>query len=165
MAFVTDNNRVNQNMFSHLAPDGSYCIQNQKYVGRVIRLMYDTIHIFKNFRNNWVNKKDPEKSFFYPKFDNFSIIQQASFKDLRDLHNSEKFKMIKTAPRLNTKSLYPTRFDRQRVPPVLNLIHPTTIAALKTKDCTDTAEFLEVIGKWFTMVTSEGSRTERLDRV
>lgn len=164
LAFVTDNNRVNQKFYSLLAPNGSYCIDNPVYLGRVIRLIFDTIHIFKNFRNNWINKKDSEKSFFYPKFEDFSIIQQACFQDLRDLHNSEKFKMIKTAPKLNTKTLFPSRFDRQRVPLVLNLIHPTTIAALKTEEWNDTAEFLEIIQKWFNIVNNR-SPVKAVERI
>lgn len=52
------------------------------------------------------------------------------------------------------KTLYPTKFDRQRVPLVLNLIDPTTIAALKTGDTTDTAEFLSTIGDWFKIVNN-----------
>lgn len=151
LVVITDNNRVNQNVFKLLAPDSSYCFKNPKYLGRLIRLIFDTIHIFKNFRNNWINKNDEEKSFFYPKFSDFSVVQQASFKDL---HNSEKYKIIKLAPKLKTKTLYPSRFDRQRVPLVLNLIHPTTIAALKTCDYTDTAEFLEVIQTWFKIVNN-----------
>lgn len=154
---TTDNNRVNQNLFSLLAPNGTYCIRNPKYPDRVIRLIYDTIHILKNFRNNWINKKDPEKSFFYPKFDNFSIIQQAAFKDIRDLYHSEKLKMIKSAPKLNAKTIHPNKFERQKVPLVLNLIHPTTIAALNCKEFTDTAEFLDVIRIWFDIVNNRST--------
>lgn len=52
------------------------------------------------------------------------------------------------------KTLYPTKFDRQRVPLVLNVIDPTTIAVLKTGDTTDTAEFLSTIGDWFKIVNN-----------
>lgn len=137
-----------------MAPDGSFTFQNPKYPNRRIAVIYDSVHVLKNFRNNWVNQKDSDLSFFYPNFQNFSIIQQAQFKELRDLYHAEKHKMIKQAPKLNMKTIYPTNFDRQRVGLVLNIIHESTIATLYTLENVDTAQFLEVISIWFTIINN-----------
>lgn len=159
-AIVTDNNRINQNLFTLLAPDGSYKFQNPKSTERVIRLIYDSIHVFKNFRNNWINLKDLDKSFFYPKFDDHSIIQMATFADIRELYHSEKFKIIKAAPKLSLRTIYPSTFDRQRVPLALNIVHPTTCAALRANECDETAEFLEIIKTWFTIMNNRPKKND-----
>lgn len=161
---VTDNNRVNQKFFSLLASDGTFSFQNPSYVDRTIYCVYDSIHVLKNFRNNWLNQRDDDKSFFYPSFQDFSIIQQATFKDIRDVYHSEKRSMIKKAPKLNMKSLYPTRFERQRVSLALNIFDLTTIAALSTIDDPDTAEFLEVIQVWFTIMNNRSIVNGMKDR-
>lgn len=120
--------------------------------------MYDSIHIAKNVRNNWLNKKDFDKTFFYPSFDDFTKIRCARFKDLRDLYHDEFItgQSIKKAFKLNKTTLYPSKFERQRVPYLLNIIHPSTISALRehlTIDETEgTADFLELWRKIFCLI-------------
>ncbi|KAJ6648097.1 hypothetical protein Bhyg_03322 [Pseudolycoriella hygida] len=141
VSLIADNNRVNQNVFSLLAPNGSFSFKNPTYDDRTIHLLYESIHVFKNIRNNWLNQKDEEKSFFYP--------------SIRDKYHSEKRFMIKKAPKLSMKSLYPTNFERQKVSLALNVFHPMTIAALsQNNDNPDTAEFMEIIYVWFTIMNN-----------
>ena len=69
---MSDNNRVNRNMLNelvkHFRSEDSFKIENPKYQMLPLFLTYDTVHIFKNLRNNWINEKDFEKTFFYPDF-------------------------------------------------------------------------------------------------
>lgn len=112
----------------------------------------------KNVRNNWVNKPDFHKTFFYPDLDNFDKI--CRFGDLRDLYKSdcETNKLLRKAYKLNKQSLYPSSFERQKVPLVLNIIHPSTIAALKESSVVDekgdTANFLELWKIWFAIINN-----------
>lgn len=61
LCVMTDNNRVNQNMFSHMS-DSTF-IMNPRYPGEQIFFLYGFVHILKNIRNNWLNRKDFSKTF------------------------------------------------------------------------------------------------------
>lgn len=57
-AIIPDNNRINQNMFKLFAKTEFYFNNpSPKYSNCPIYLMFDTVHCFKNIRNNWVNLK------------------------------------------------------------------------------------------------------------
>lgn len=119
LAEITDDNRLNQRFYSILAPDGSYQVKydNSEGATDITHLFFDSIHIAKNVRNNWLNKKDFEKTFWYPDFDDFKTICKASFLDLRDIYKADfsANKLLRKAYKLNKKTLYPSNFERQRV--------------------------------------------------
>ena len=59
---------------------------------RKLSLTFDFVHILKTIRNNWLNQKDYNKSFVYPKFDDINLdatidfqVNFASFEDIRVL--------------------------------------------------------------------------------
>lgn len=155
---VTDDNRLNQRFYSLLDPHGTY--EYSYSDDDIARLLYDSIHIAKNVRNNWLNKNDFRKTFWYPDYDNFEKICNASFVDLRDLHKADfgEKKLIRKAYKLNKKTLYPSNFERQRVPLLLNILHPSTIAALRENENIDqtggTSNFLELWRIWFTIMNN-----------
>lgn len=156
---VTDDNRLNQKFYSLLDSKGTY---EYKYSDDddTAHLIYDSIHIAKNVRNNWLNKKDFRKTFWYPDFDDFSKICNASFVDLRELHKADfsDNKLIRKAYKLNKKTLYPSNFERQRVPLLLNILHPSTISALRVNENIDktggTSNFLELWRIWFAIMNN-----------
>lgn len=59
---LSDNNRANQRMFSKLAGTLNY-FTNPDFANLKIYVMYDPIHLIKNFRNNWINR--PGILFFF----------------------------------------------------------------------------------------------------
>lgn len=151
LAIITDNNRVNQNMFKQFSD--TYYITNPDYANDKIFLTYDSVHILKNIRNNWINLKDPEKSFIFPSFENPTIKQRASFMDLRNFYKKEINSINKKAYKINDKTLYPNTFERQNVSLVQNIFHDSTIAALKWENVSNgTATFLEIIKQWWDIV-------------
>lgn len=83
IAVITDNNRVNQNLFSLLSSELS--MPNPQYPDHQIYLLFDFVHIFKNIRNNWLNLKDSMKTFVYHDF-NTNERKTASFEHLRELY-------------------------------------------------------------------------------
>lgn len=67
-------------------------------------------------RNNWLNLKNLNKTFFYNTFLDFDSKQlKLTFNDLRIVYDYEKHLIIKKAYKLNYKSLYLNNFDRQEV--------------------------------------------------
>lgn len=154
IAIITDNNRINQNLFYHLTESKqSLRYQNPIHAEQDIFLLYDFVHIFKNVRNNWLNLKNYELTFIYPDFNDNSIHKKASFNVLRTQYKAEVNLQIRQAYKLCHKSLYPGNLDRQKVYLVDNIFHDSTISALQCQDdFKETADFLEIIRKWWSIV-------------
>ena len=58
-----------------------------------IFLLFDSVHIFKCIRNNWINLKNYRKTLTFPEIDNLGNMLQASFVDLEVIHNLEMSKI------------------------------------------------------------------------
>ena len=71
------------------------------------------------------------------------------------LYLNERSNIIKTAPKLSQKVLFPSSFERQNVKYVLALFNEFTIAGLKSQSASNfngTIEFLQCILKWWNIV-------------
>lgn len=71
------------------------------------------------------------------------------------MYSSEKTDIVKIAPLLSEKVLYPTSFERQNVSLAVKLFNEKNVAALKTLQDTNvngTLQFLELISNWWTCV-------------
>jgi hypothetical protein len=147
ISIISDNNRINRNMFQKFSANGNISFNLE---GVPVHVFYDTVHIFKNIRNNWINLKDSEKTFIYPSFENDSVYR-AKFSVIRNLYKKEVNLVVKKAPNLNYKTCYPTHFERQNVKLVANVFNEKTIAALSSDDI-ETADFIKIILKWWTIV-------------
>lgn len=156
LSIITDNNRINQTMYNCLSPNKTFEFGNTYHNNESVFLLFDTVHILKNIRNNWLNKIDKEKTFYYPNFDN-NRIQLACFGDLRQFHATESHLLIRKAHKLNKQTLDPSSIQRQSVSLALNVFHSSTIAALKSsnQDYCGTVEFLEIIRKWWFIVNNK----------
>lgn len=65
---------------------------------------------------------------------------------------SESSVLIKSAPHLNYKTLFPTSFERQKVCLVTNIFNNTTISALEKHNLLGTAYFVRIIYTWWSAV-------------
>jgi THAP domain/Transposase protein len=65
---VSDNNQVNAKAFQTICGSNSFeeGIDNPHHVGQKIFFLFDTVHILKCVRNNWLNQTDRNQTFFYP---------------------------------------------------------------------------------------------------
>ena len=157
IAVISDNNVVNRNSFKKLADSDSLVpfIYNPVHRDQKIFILFDSVHILKCIRNNWINQKNSRQTFTYPSFQDDSVIQRASFGDLKSLYEIEKGITIKQAYRLSFKALHPHSIERQNVNLVLRIFNDTNIAALKSlgpnNTClvnwSGTADFIEIILK------------------
>lgn len=162
LVVLTDGNKLNQKLFSHLTM-GEGCELNKYFPnpdrdGKLIFVKYDTVHLFKNIRNNWINQKDDMKSFLYPSWENFGYNNfklpkfcHASFKEIRLLYRSQSASLLKTGYRLNYQSVYVNNFNRQRVSLVDNVFHDSTIAAMAASGYEETSDFMKIIRRWWDM--------------
>lgn len=164
----TDNSQLNVSMQRLLTSCTggklNRCFPHPHIPNHRIFTTYDAVHLYKNIRNNWLGAED--LVFCVPKWeevvDSFSLKEQgcdissyvhrtevASFQVVRNLFNRETPQLIRSAFKLNTRTVYVNGFDKQNVSLVDNLFHASTIAALKSCGQMETASFLKVIRSWF----------------
>ena len=160
VSVISDNNVVNRKMFMELSGTGRLVpyIQNPINVDERIYILFDTVHLLKCIRNNWIN--DVEKSFTFPDFSDNTVILNAVFSDLINIYHMEKESILKDGYKLTWKSLFPNNIDRQNVKLALKVFDRTTIAALevlgphtsKLQHWEGTAQFISIVLKFWNIV-------------
>ncbi|GBN45000.1 hypothetical protein AVEN_56197-1 [Araneus ventricosus] len=99
----------------------------------------------------------------YSQDDSDKTTLQSKLQDLKDIYETEKSNLIKNAPKLSQKVLYPTSFEKQNVLLALNIFHESNSAALaheageKGKDTKGTKEFIDQFLKWWNIVNVKNS--------
>jgi len=132
LCIISDNNKVNGNMFRSLCGgELQSCIVHPCDDSRKLFFLFDTVHILKCVRNNWINQKDWEQTFVFPDFVNGECVQKARFRVLKDLYEHEKQSLAKLAPSLNPKALNPTSTERQSVPLMLRIFNDKVVTGLE----------------------------------
>lgn len=131
---ISDNNVINRKAFSHLC-GGNLQTSIPHPLSPTDRLffLFDSVHIFKCVRNNWLAQLDHEKTFLLPPCgsDHKAEHYKASFSHLRKLQSQEHSMTVKLAPALNQKSLYPTATERQNVNLMLKVFDDRNVLALE----------------------------------
>ena len=174
VCILSDNNVVNRKMFMKLSGTDHLVsfIMNPIHITQKIFLMFDTVHLLKCVRNNWIN--DIDQTFTYPDFDNCSFIRSACFRDLITIYYMEKDSVLKDGYLLTLKSLFPNSIERQNVKLVLKIFDRTTVAALETlghsspklTNWESTAIFIRILLRFWNIVnvkTSTKGIRKRLD--
>ena len=115
-------------------------------------IMFDTVHLFKCIRNNWFNEK--MQCLLFPSFNNFQERKLAQLNTIKTLYMSESNSLVKLAPSLNQKVLFPSSFERQNVKLVTGLFNEKVVAALTLLHPSEDGliEFLNIINKWWNIV-------------
>ena len=153
ISIISDNNKLNGKMFQLLSHDNKLHSEIQHVHSQSLFFLFDTVHLLKSIRNNWLNVKRPYQTFIVPEFDDNSAIHNVPFQQIKDLYISERDKLIKLAPNLSQKSIFPSNFERQNVNYVLSIFNEKTVASIKTmypkSYCSD---FLNLILKWWNIV-------------
>lgn len=167
LCILSDNNRINRVMFNILteSSDSKYYFYMESNPLKIF-MQYDTVHVFKNIRNNWLNLKNQSKIFNIPFWEGLdkpleitdSINErhdnniEATFSDLRTLYDKENGMLVRSAPHLKHASLYPDNFERQKVNLVVDVFNEITVAALSKSGYKGTAYFVKVILMWWWIV-------------
>lgn len=108
-----------------------------------IFLLFDTVHLLKNIRNNWINQYS--KTIIYPSFKDHSKINTCDFHDVINLYESEKLPSIKLVSGLSYKVYYPYSMEPQNV----KVFDEKTVAAINING---TKELLGIIHQWWITV-------------
>ena len=160
VAILSDNNVINRKMFMELSGTKTLVPFILNPVNKIDRiyLLFDTVHLLKCIRNNWINEAD--KTFVYPSFTDSTSVMHASFSNLIELYHIEKANVLKDGYLLNWKALFPNAIERQNVKLALRIFDRTTVAALQTLgpvspklvNWEGTAEFMNIVIKFWTIV-------------
>ena len=165
-AVCADNHSTNVNAYKCLKKDykcegNEYGIIHPENDSKVTYLLFDTVHILKNIRNNLV----AAKKFVFPsfKFENGQISVECpagyiSWGDLYKIYDQDLGQQanLKKAPKLNYQALHPGN-NKQNVPLALAIFHETTIVAAKSyfPERKDLAGFLSIIHTWWKISNSK----------
>lgn len=159
---VTDNNSINPKAMSLFMtpPQRSFVYPHPADKNRPLFFFIDSVHIFKNIRNNWLNQKNTGKCFFYPDFDDpqNSQFRTASFMAIRKIYDIENGsdELVSYSRGLTLKSVSPSNLERQSVNLVMKIFNKFVVQALlelgpkyNVPHFKDTAKFIDIICKWW----------------
>ena len=104
---ISDNNVIKRKAFMLLSKTNSLQSYFLNPVNNSrIYILFDSVHILKCIRNNWLNVKSNDKTFGFPDIDDCNLIHKASFYTLDKLYEMEKGSTIKKAYMLNTTRVF-----------------------------------------------------------
>lgn len=128
--------------------------------------MFDSVHLLKCIRNNWVGQKDQEKTMRFPKFsysgkyfENEVEMNYAPLNTLQKLHSLERKSLLSHSYKLTQKALWPSSLERQNVNLVLKLFNEYVIEALlnfgmknSLPFSSEVADYIKIIHIWWTIM-------------
>jgi hypothetical protein len=89
VCLISDNNQGNGNVFRLLCGGLlQSCIEHPCDNSRKLFFLFDTVHLFKCIRNNWINQKDSDQTLIFPDMIDTNLINNAKFNVLKQLHDS-----------------------------------------------------------------------------
>ena len=155
IAVVNDNNRVNQSFrkkfqaYNELAP---WIVRSPANPRQPIFLLYDSTHILKNIRNNWI--KESTQTLAFPVLGSTGEEKYyACWKNLDELYRHESESMLKLS-KLTKAAVNPSNTQKQSVSLALQVFCDETRSALKestesTSAWKETARFIaQVVTLW-----------------
>ena len=93
---------------------------------RQLFFMFDSVHLLKSIRNNWINQID--QAFCFPPVNGNTV--KACFAHLKQLYDSERSAIVKLAPGLTFTALHPNNTQRQNVKLALKIFDEKNVTAL-----------------------------------
>uniref|UniRef100_A0A1B6CRV3 THAP-type domain-containing protein n=1 Tax=Clastoptera arizonana TaxID=38151 RepID=A0A1B6CRV3_9HEMI len=154
---VSDNNAINSKAMSQFSPkkDLSIVYPHPYDTSRPLFYLFDTVHLLKCIRNNWLNSK-PSQTLCFPDF-NTGNQKVADFSAIKTLYYLEHDKLLKFGYSLSLKSLFPSNLERQNVKLVLKVFNSFVKEALTNfgssiQGSAETADFLDIIITWWKIV-------------
>ena len=160
ISIITDNNRVNETMFKKFGVSDGQTKAFVPQLQNTLFLMYDSVHIMKNLRNNLLNKKDSDSTTeFYLITDGKKVKHHFKFKHLRDLYIACEDNPINISSKLTRKSLSPNNFERQKVGLAMKILCEENVSGLKyladlknKPEYCESARLIDIFRKWFNVM-------------
>jgi hypothetical protein len=142
LALVCDNHFINQQCYRTMVIS-----KEEPFLGRFpttqssVTLLYDTVHLLKSFRNNWITEGRQELH-YTSVVNGETATRKARWSDITSIWKQEHDNVIRETT-LTYHACFPTPIERQKVSLVTPIFHDKTIAALQMTDKEDTLELLK----------------------
>jgi hypothetical protein len=153
VALLTDAHSSNRKLYADELCNGKlqFSIPNPANESSRIFLLFDPVHIYKNFFNNLLNRG----AFVCPTFQDNACSPR--FEHVKQLYQKELGKPVKIAHKLTEKVLAPKPIERCNVMLSERFFHESTINGLhhysaEHPEWKETAEFLQIIRTWWNIV-------------
>ena len=101
--------------------------------------------MLKYIRDNWFNLKSSDKFFNYPRFDDETLVENASFTLFRSIYNSEKNLLIKRGFIYYHQSMYPNSLERQKVALTIRIFIEKSYSTVKNSGTNDIFESKQIL--------------------
>lgn len=142
IALLSDNLSTNRKFHSLLRTNfpspNLFKIPHPIDEGQFLYLLFDSVHLIKSIRNNWITEKSQEIAFTPPGKSDTVV---AKWSDIADVYRSECQNPLKRTT-LTSMALCPSNFDRQKVSLALQVFNDKTVAALSQDGKEETACFV-----------------------
>lgn len=168
VSLSVDGNRVNQKFYSEKSKNSEATLffDNPTKPGEKIFLFFDSLHLFKNLRNNWLAgeyaKENPlPAKLQFPRFPDDELngecvgeIIEADFNDLRQIYRESRDRfenegqVIHNVYGLTARALWINNYDRQREGLVRQIFNERTSAELKRRGKHGTAAYIDIVNRW-----------------
>ena len=139
LCVIMDNNAINKKAMSLFCTPVklSSVYPHSVLKSRPLFFIFDSVHILKCIRNNWLSQKDASKCIIFPKFcfngnHELDNVQCVPFCTLQKLHALESQSHLKHCYKMIAKALSPSNLERQNVNLVLQIFNEYTIQGLLT---------------------------------
>lgn len=137
---ITDNHKVNQNYCSLFTKSKPHEASHPLDSSRKWYLLFDTVHLLKCIRNNWLTEKNKELS-----LDGHAC---GFWKDIEQLYIAERDSLLRTTT-LTSSAVYPSQLELQNVKHATRVFHEKVVAGLKTQKKNETAVLVEQVSNWW----------------
>jgi len=146
---ITDNSAINRKAMSFFAEPHqlSFVYPHPCDLSRPLFFLFDSVHLLKCIRNNWINVKSTGKCMMYPCVKSEKVgsdhcditrleltspvsIVESSFNALHHIHQLECDSFVRFAYKLSLKALNPSTFERQNVNLALRIFNDFVAQAL-----------------------------------
>jgi hypothetical protein len=141
---ICDNHFVNRQLYQSIATEESFLGKMSLHSDHIV-LLYDSVHILKNIRNNWITESSQEIQFQDPT-DPSHHPKIAKWADILHLQRKEENNTVRVT-QLTRQSCFPTPIERQKVSLVVNVFNDKTVAELQRNGFHDTATFVSLVLK------------------
>lgn len=154
---LSDNNALNGKAMNNFSPTKKLSIVYPHPCdnNRPLFYLYDSVHLLKCIKNNWMNPKN-DKILSFPDFETGEK-KTANFNSLISLHQLEHDKLLKFGYSLSLKALFPSSFERQNVSLALKIFNSFVKEALlkfgtNIANSVETADFINIVSTWWKIV-------------
>jgi hypothetical protein len=152
VSISTDGHSANMKFFQRLCKGTlAPSIPHKFDAGKQIHLLFDPVHLFKNYYTNFLNRGILRG----PIFGEREVL--ADFNHVKQLYHHELKQSLKVAYKITHKVLTPRLIERCNVMLAERLFHESTIAGLRFYSqghpkWISTADFLEIIHTWWSIM-------------